>query len=87
MDRLMEALAHTPDLDAETADLDEQTPDPPPTVRLVRITVQLDVALDDGVTLTPLQVAPATFAPADAANLDVAALVADVQRQVTAGSG
>jgi len=53
-------------------------------VRIVAAQVTLSVVLDDGETLTPIQVDPITLSGAQWAALDPAAIVADLQAQVDA---
>lgn len=51
-----------------------------PRVRLVRASLQLDVVLDDGETLTSLAVEPLVLSADGLAGLSVPALMADVER-------
>lgn len=53
-----------------------------PRVRLIAVTLQLQVVADDGDTLNPLQVQPITVVAKDWETFSLEAQVADLQRQL-----
>ncbi len=52
-------------------------------VRLVSVTVQLQLVADDGTHLTPVQAPPVTVVAADWDTWDLAAHIAELERQIT----
>ncbi len=56
-------------------------------VRLVAVTLQLQVVVDDGTVLEPLQVQPITITAREWENFDLGAQVGDLQRQLNEAVG
>lgn len=50
-------------------------------VRLIGLTVNLDVVTDDGETLTPVRVQPIAVTAAQWPSFDLRAVLADIERQ------
>jgi hypothetical protein len=60
----------------------KETPAPPtPRARLVGVTLQLDVVIDDGETLTPVRVQPIPVTAAQWPTVDLAPVLAEVESQ------
>lgn len=53
-------------------------------LRLVGVTVALDVVVDDGDTLTPIQVQPIPVTAAQWPTFDLAAVLAEIETQAVA---
>jgi hypothetical protein len=69
-----------------TKPTDNGTKDRPATrrARLVGLTISLDVVIDDGATLTPVQIQPVVVTAAQWPTFDMAAVLAEVEAQTGA---